>query len=75
MGMGPESVKGGDLVVILFGGKIPYVLRCTGPHCYTLVGECYVPGTKGRAGCRGGGERQVPDGRSLSSFEADPPLG
>ena len=52
MGMGPESVKDGDLVVILFGGNVPYVLRCTGPRCYALVGERYVPGANGRAGCR-----------------------
>jgi hypothetical protein len=31
----------GDLVVVLFGGRVPFVLRQQGKR-YTLIGECYI---------------------------------
>jgi hypothetical protein len=52
--LGPEYVLPDDLVVILFGGTVPYVLRETGPPgmdpaerfssnpVYEFIGECYV---------------------------------
>ena len=33
----------GDLVCILYGGKVPFVLRLVGVH-YLLVGPAYVQG-------------------------------
>ncbi|KAI2610093.1 heterokaryon incompatibility protein-domain-containing protein [Hypoxylon fragiforme] len=44
MGIGPETMKKGDMVVILFGGKVPYVVRQVSQARYLFIGECYVPG-------------------------------
>jgi hypothetical protein len=43
LGLGPAAIEGGDVVVILFGGSVPFVLRPSddGRH-WRLVGECYV---------------------------------
>jgi hypothetical protein len=43
MGLGPVIVEEGDRICVLFGGKMPFVLRPTGEY-YRLVGECFVPG-------------------------------
>jgi hypothetical protein len=55
----PPSVQDGDLVVILYGGKVPYVLRSMQLQIlkrpgggsdsdsmgqYALIGECYLHG-------------------------------
>lgn len=44
MGMGPQTLKEGDAVVVLFGGQVPYVLRRADNDLYRLVGDCFVPG-------------------------------
>jgi hypothetical protein len=41
--LGPKVMKVGDVVCVLFGGKMPFCLRPWGRH-YLLVGECYVHG-------------------------------
>lgn len=33
-----------DQICILFGGQTPFILRPRPDGCYTLVGECYMPG-------------------------------
>ncbi|KAK5167776.1 uncharacterized protein LTR77_007475 [Saxophila tyrrhenica] len=55
IGLGPMDIRAGDMVCVLKGGKVPFILRKTeGPqeglaeengtvHC-TLVGEAYAPG-------------------------------
>ncbi|KAF5003607.1 hypothetical protein FDECE_9862 [Fusarium decemcellulare] len=43
MGLGPRVAQPGDIVAILFGGKVPYILRPVDDH-YLFVGECYVHG-------------------------------
>jgi hypothetical protein len=43
IGMGPFAMQEKDVVVVLFGGPVPYILRPKGGH-YELVGECYVHG-------------------------------
>jgi len=56
VGLGPQTVRVGDVVFLLLGGRVPYVLRHTkkasetperniGPEytVYELIGECYVP--------------------------------
>lgn len=43
IGLGPAILEPGDIVVLLFGGFTPYVLRLVNDH-YILVGECYVHG-------------------------------
>lgn len=45
MGRGLHSVQIGDLVVVLLGGKVPFVLRESRTKGkFFLVGECYVHG-------------------------------
>lgn len=45
LGTGPEGLHVGDVVVVLFGGNTPYVLRGVGNQGhYKLIGECYVSG-------------------------------
>ncbi|KAI1211256.1 heterokaryon incompatibility protein-domain-containing protein [Annulohypoxylon truncatum] len=44
MGIGPETMERSDIIVILFGGKVPYVVRELGEGKYSFIGECYVPG-------------------------------
>ncbi|KAF2113532.1 heterokaryon incompatibility protein-domain-containing protein [Lophiotrema nucula] len=41
LGNGPIAMAEGDVVCILLGGKVPYVLRPVDDH-YRFVGECYV---------------------------------
>ena len=43
MGIGPDAMKEGDIIAILFGGSVPYVVRTVGQN-HKLVGECYVVG-------------------------------
>jgi hypothetical protein len=45
MGIGPSAMRKGDLVCVLFGGCVPYILRPTDTdNMYKLVGESYVHG-------------------------------
>jgi hypothetical protein len=41
--LGPRVMETGDVISVLFGGKVPFCLRPWGSH-YLLVGECYVHG-------------------------------
>ena len=43
IGVGPKLARAGDVVVILYGGRTPYVLRPFG-EAHRLVGDCYVAG-------------------------------
>jgi hypothetical protein len=56
-GMGPWNMKKNDIVAVLFGGKMPFVLRrCAAPRgnrklpdykpreYYKVIGEAYVDG-------------------------------
>lgn len=40
----PPIAQAGDLICILYGGEVPYVLRPQGSESYVVVGECYVSG-------------------------------
>ncbi|EJT76719.1 hypothetical protein GGTG_06635 [Gaeumannomyces tritici R3-111a-1] len=43
--MGPGVMEKGDVVCVLFGGKMPFCLRpLLGSQHYLLVGECYIHG-------------------------------
>ncbi|ORY10899.1 heterokaryon incompatibility protein-domain-containing protein [Clohesyomyces aquaticus] len=45
LGLGPCAMQAGDLVVVLWGGQVPFVLREEdGGDWYRCVGECYVDG-------------------------------
>jgi hypothetical protein len=41
MGIGPDVMRQGDIVAVLFGGKVPYLLRPVASG-YKFLGECYV---------------------------------
>jgi hypothetical protein len=41
LGVGPLGAKTGDVVVVLFGADVPFVLRPVSAG-YKLLGECYV---------------------------------
>jgi hypothetical protein len=41
IGLGPMAMQEGDLLSVLFGGKVPFVLRAD-EDSFRLVGECYV---------------------------------
>jgi hypothetical protein len=40
----PKATRHGDIICVLFGGEVPYVLRPTGTGRFLVVGECYVHG-------------------------------
>ncbi|GJN74097.1 HET domain-containingprotein [Purpureocillium lilacinum] len=46
--MGPDAMREGDVVAVLYGGRTPFVLRKMeggdGEGGWSLVGECYVHG-------------------------------
>jgi hypothetical protein len=42
LGLGPLAMEEGDVVVVLFGGTVPFVLRPCGDGHFRLMGECYV---------------------------------
>ena len=45
MGVGPEAMRAGDIICVLFGGATPYILRRVGDsNNHLFVGECYVQG-------------------------------
>jgi hypothetical protein len=43
IGIGPSHMKVGDIAVVLFGGKWPFILRKQNDH-YVLVGHSFVRG-------------------------------
>lgn len=44
LGMGAKALADGDVCCILFGSKVPYILRPLEDSTYFLVGESYVHG-------------------------------
>lgn len=44
LGLGPAQMMSGDVVAVLFGGKVPYILRPLDSGKWSFVGECYVEG-------------------------------
>lgn len=57
MGVGSTVIEEDDLIVVLFGGKVPYMLR-PAEKGYRFLGECYVHGLMKGEGVerRGGGD-------------------
>ncbi|KAH7381934.1 heterokaryon incompatibility protein-domain-containing protein [Cadophora sp. MPI-SDFR-AT-0126] len=43
LGLASDKTRVGDLVVVFFGGRVPFILRQQGSF-YALLGECYVHG-------------------------------
>ena len=44
IGLGPAETREGDIVVVIFGGSVPFVLRPREGGGYHLVGEAFVHG-------------------------------
>lgn len=44
MDLGPAESTYGCVIVVLLGGRTPYILRKHGKHRYRFVGECFVHG-------------------------------
>lgn len=44
LGIGPASMAEGDIICVLFGGHVLYVLRPASLGLYECIGECYVHG-------------------------------
>jgi hypothetical protein len=42
-GLGPKTMRKDDLICVLFGSNVPFVLRRVGDY-FVLVGECFVLG-------------------------------
>ena len=61
MGIGPEPMKEGDVVVVLFGSSLPFLLRQSQADAnkFLVVGPCYVHG--------------IMDGELVTASEGQPP--
>lgn len=44
LGLGPAGMMSGDVIALLFGGRVPFVLRRVDGEGWRFVGECYVDG-------------------------------
>lgn len=55
MGLGPNALRPGDLVYVLFGAETPHILRPENGH-YQLLGDVYAPG--------------IVEGEGMAKFEA-----
>ena len=46
MGMGPRGMQEGDIVCVLFGGCVPFVLqpKADRSDCWELINDAYVHG-------------------------------
>jgi hypothetical protein len=44
MGLGPPLAESGDIVCVLLGAPVPFVLREYAQGKYFLIGECYMDG-------------------------------
>jgi Heterokaryon incompatibility protein (HET) len=53
LGLAPPETKTGDLICILYGGQLPFVLRGAGTR-FELIGEVYVHGIMGGEATRTG---------------------
>lgn len=43
-GLGPDILQPCDVICVLLGGPVPYILRPLGGEMYNFLGECYVSG-------------------------------
>lgn len=49
-GLGPRDAREGDVIAVIVGGRVPYVLRRSSntreeyPNLFAFVGECYIHG-------------------------------
>ena len=53
IGLAPEAAQEGDVVCVVLGGEVPYVIRPKKNGHYLFVGECYVHGLMDGQALRG----------------------
>lgn len=58
LGLGPMTVEVGDLVCILLGSNLPFILRKQGNGEYHLVGESYARGLMDGEAMQGKGDNR-----------------
>ena len=67
MAITPPGTKEGDMICLIMGAEVPFILRplleddrglMNEGECYALVGECYVHGMMDGEGLRQGLEEQ-----------------
>lgn len=56
--LGPDVMEPGDVVVVLYGGKVPFVLRPEG-NWWKLLGECYIHGVMAGEALGMGAEEEI----------------
>ncbi|KAH8646504.1 heterokaryon incompatibility protein-domain-containing protein [Tricladium varicosporioides] len=44
LGFAPKAAQEGDLICVLYGGEVPYVLRPWKHGYFLVIGECYLDG-------------------------------
>ena len=44
IGLAPSRTRAGDVVCVIKGANVPFILRPRGENKYILVGECYFHG-------------------------------
>lgn len=59
LGLGRSSTRPGDIVTVLKGGNVPFVLRPCNDGFYTLIGESYVHGIMDGDFVRNSAEKDV----------------
>lgn len=57
LGLGPMTLEVGDIVCVLLGGNLPFILRRQENDEYRLVGESYVHGLMDGGAMQGKGEK------------------
>lgn len=58
-GLGPPEMKVGDVVVVIYGGRFPFILRPIANRKYNLVGYAYVLGIMDGEAVSGAQETQT----------------
>lgn len=61
IGLGPMSLQEGDNILLLFGGRTPYIARRLPSGRFTLIGVCWVLGIMGGEALEGYPQDQVED--------------
>jgi hypothetical protein len=61
MGWGPEETRDGDVILLLFGGRTPYVARPLTNGRYKFLGQCFVFGVMEGQALEGYDEDKVED--------------
>lgn len=57
IGLGPQSMRPGDVICILSGGRVPFIVRAEGSE-FRLIGEAYVHGLMEGQAVKNGVEMQ-----------------